>query len=263
MAEDIFPAVEVDPPEDTITRNLVVLLLDASGSMREPDTDASGRPLALTKMAALRSALDVFLGSDVHNEPKLEANGELAILTFGNGVVTSLELGTSVAPGSPFYFIRHVRSAPVFPFDGNTPMGAGITRGLQIVEERKSSLAESGITHEFRPNIFLLTDGKPNDSAAALDQAIAQLHAEEASNSVLLWALGTRDANQAQLRRIADKGNYLDLPGNSLAQFLKFVSKSMRRQSGRKQAEDAASIYEDVVRSVSFDEAVDDLFAHG
>jgi uncharacterized protein YegL len=263
MADDIFPAVDLEPPEDTITRNLVVLLLDASASMREVDADSSDGSRGTTKMTALRSALDVFLAADVHNEAKLEANGELAILSFGNGAVTSLDLGTPVAPGSPFHFIRYVRSAPVFSFDGNTPMGAAIARALQIIDARKDSLADSGITHEFRPNIFLLTDGKPNDAPGVLERAVEQLHAEEANNGVLLWVLGTCDASRPVLTRIANKGNYLDLPGNSLAQFLKFVSKSMRRQAGLRQQDDAQSIYQDVKRSISFDQAVDDLLAHG
>jgi len=177
MAGESFPAVDLEPPEETITRNLVVLLLDARASMREVDSDSSGRKHSTTKEAALRAALDVFLGVEVHDEAKLEANGELAILSFGNNMVTPLALGTPVAKGSPFHFIRYVHSAPHFRSNGNTPMGAAIKQALQVVNDRKDSLAASGITHEFRPNIFLLTDGKPNDPPGVLDRAVEELHA--------------------------------------------------------------------------------------
>jgi uncharacterized protein YegL len=259
MAGESFPAVDLEPPEETITRNLVVLLLDASASMREVDSDSSGRKHSTTKEAALRAALDVFLGVEVHDEAKLEANGELAILSFGNNMVTPLALGTPVAKGSPFHFIRYVHSAPHFRSNGNTPMGAAIKQALQVVNDRKDSLAASGITHEFRPNIFLLTDGKPNDPPGVLDRAVEELHAEEARNGVLLWALGTRDANLGYMRWIADKGNYIPLPDNSL----KFVSKSMRRQDRFGQQEDAQSIYQEVVRSSSFNQAVDKFISNG
>ncbi|GIM95623.1 hypothetical protein Ato02nite_074160 [Paractinoplanes toevensis] len=227
--------------------------------MAEADTDEAGNKRGTSKIETLRAALNRFLAIDVHNEPKLQANGELAILTFGNGVVPALTLGNPVLPGSPFHFIRNVTSTPDFPVGGNTPMGAAIGKALDIIDARKQSLAESGITHEFRPNVFLLTDGRPNDAREVLDDSIKRLHAEEARNGVLLWALGTQDAYAPWLERIADKGNYLPLPGNSLAQFLRFVSKSMRRQGGRRGEEDAATIYHDVTRNVSFDEAVDAL----
>ena len=260
MTDDYFPQVGLDPPEESITRNLVVLLLDASGSMHNEDQRPDGSGLGISKIETLRAALEKFLRVEMHQESKLQANGELAIITFSGFGVRALDLGTPVLPDSPFHFIRYVETAPSFEVGGGTPIAAGILLALRVIKQRKRSLAEFGITHEFRPNIFLLTDGKATDSQPTMDDAITRLHNEEAAKGVLLWALGTGDADQQQMHAIADKENYLSLPGNSLGRFLKFVSTSMRHQGGRRGDETARQIYAEVIANLAYDEAVDALF---
>lgn len=260
MSDDDFPTVHLDPPEESITRNLIVLLLDASGSMLDEDRTADGTGLGKSKIDTLREALDRFLLVEMHEQSKLQTNGELAIVTFGGAGVGALDLGVPVLPGSPFHFVRTVTAAPTLLVGGGTPMGAGIRHALRIIEDRKVSLADSGISHESRPNVFLLTDGKANDPRESLAEAISALHAEEKAKGVLLWALGTTDADRRQMQAIANKDNYWDLPGNSLTSFLKFVSASMRHVGGRRGDENAQDIYAETRAKITYDEKVNSLF---
>jgi uncharacterized protein YegL len=179
------------PPEDTVRRNLVVLLVDASGSMGGPGASPGQR-----KIDELNDALTEFLTTHMHEEAKLEINGEIAIGAFSGDELRWLELGDPVVDDSPFRFARYVTRAPKLGANGATPMGKAIESALQAIEQRKDDLSSGGLEHEYRPNVFLLTDGQPTDS---IDKARRLLHDEESAKGILFFALGTADANERQL----------------------------------------------------------------
>lgn len=239
------------PPEDTVRRNLVVLLVDASGSMGEPGSSPGRR-----KIDDLNDALEDFVTTHMHEEPKLQINGEIAIGAFSGDELRWLELGDPVVDGSPFHFARYVTNAPKLGANGATPMGKAIEAALQAIEQRKDDLSSGGLEHEYRPNVFLLTDGKPTDS---VDKARRLLHEEESAKGVLFFALGTADADERQLLSIADKRNYYSLRSKPIAWYLKFVSKSLRRQAGRSSSDEAEAIYDDIADVVSKSDEVDRL----
>ncbi|MGR5673805.1 VWA domain-containing protein, partial [Escherichia coli] len=111
-----------------------ILLLDVSGSM-------NGRPIN-----ELNAGLVTFR-DELLADPLALKRVELGIVTFGPVHVE--QPFTSAANFFP----------PILFAQGDTPMGAAITKALDMVEERKREYRANGISY-YRPWIFLITDGK-------------------------------------------------------------------------------------------------------
>ena len=229
---------EVLPPERQTTRNLVVLLLDNSGSMTE-----AGFSPTRTKLAELNDALGSFLSSSMHQVPQLEMNGEIAIGTFAYNRLDWVALGEgSVSPSSPFHYARYVRDFPeILPTQGTTPMDVAVLEGLSAIEARKRSLAAAGFVHESRPVMFLLTDGESSNDMTA---AIARLREAEAAKKVLFFALGVGEVDDKAMRDVAPT-SYYSLKDQPLEACLRFVSGSLGVLSG---VNDSAEMMYDTVR---------------
>ena len=109
-----------------------ILLLDVSGSM-------SGRPIN-----ELNAGLVTFRDELLADSLALK-RVELGIVTFGPVHVE--QPFTSAANFFP----------PILFAQGDTPMGAAITKALDMVEERKREYRANGISY-YRPWIFLITE---------------------------------------------------------------------------------------------------------
>lgn len=236
------------PTEDQPDRNL----LDTSGSMSIAE-DTGGK----AKIVQLIEELEAFLTTGMHEDSlldgginRLQVNGEIAIGAFREEVenvvdVKWLELAEEpVMRGSHFYYVQDVTGLRPEARDqlvakGRTPMAEAIEEALDVIESRKDSLLEDGLTHECRPNLYLLTDG---ESTSSIDAIAERLHEEELENRVLFWAFGTRKCKRDQLLTLADKSgitpegkewsNCIFLGKRSLGSVLKFVNRSMRHQPG-------------------------------
>jgi uncharacterized protein YegL len=139
---------------------------------------------------------------------------ELAILSFGP---TKLEADFQTA--DQFQPTRLVAS-------GDTPMGAAIEQGLELVRARKEVYRQNGISY-YRPWVFLFTDGGPTDS---WQQAAALVRDGEASNAFSFFAVGVQKANMEILKQIAVR-DPLVLKGLRFRDFFVWLSNSMRSVS--------------------------------
>lgn len=174
-----------------------LLLLDVSGSMQ-------GQPIA-----ELNGGLVQFkdeLAADTLAAKRVE----VGVVTFGPVQVQSEFISASTF------------QPPVLQAQGDTPMGAAIERGLEMLRQRKDTYRSHGVNF-YRPWVFLITDGAPTDSW----QNAANLVKEgEAKKSFSFFAVGVEGANLETLSQLATR-EPLKLQGMRFRDLFKWLSNSL------------------------------------
>ncbi len=150
------------------------LLLDTSASMKGAPIDELNRGLLTFRQ-------------ELNSDPLAMKRVELGVLTFGPvQLIADFQTADQFAP-------------PLLAGAGDTPMGAAIATGLEMVRQRKDAYRSNGILY-YRPWIFLITDGAPTDSwrgAADLVQA------GEEAKGFSFFAVGVENADMEVLGRIS------------------------------------------------------------
>lgn len=143
-----------------------LLLLDTSGSM-------AGQPIA-----ELNAGLIQFK-DELVTDSLAAKRVEVGIITFG-----PVQVQTEFISAGAF-------QPPQLSTTGDTPMGAAIERGLEMLRQRKDSYRAGGVAF-YRPWIFLITDGTPTDS---WQNAASQVKEGEAKKSFSFYPVGVEGAN--------------------------------------------------------------------
>lgn len=198
---DQIPFAAAEFAENPEPRCPCLLLLDTSGSMQ-------GSPIA-----ELNDGLVAFK-DELAADDLAAKRAEVAVVTFGPA---TLEADFQTA--DLFY-------PPSLEAGGDTPMGAAIEMGLDLVEQRKDTYKSGGVAY-YRPWVFLITDGAPTDDCTA---AAARIREGEASGAFSFFAVGVEGANIDILSQIATR-EPLKLKGLHFRELFVWLSKSMRSVS--------------------------------
>ena len=180
----------------------VFFLIDDSGSML-------GEPIE-----AVRTGVQTMLSS-LRQDPYALETAHISVITFN-------ESARTVVPLTELVSIQ----APEFKASGQTAMGAALTELAQAIERdvRKSSPDQKG---DWKPLVFLLTDGSPTDN---LDAGIEALRRVKVGTFVACAA--GPNASTEHLSKITESVVRLDtLDSNAVKSFFKWVSSSVSTSS--------------------------------
>ncbi len=180
-----------------------VLLLDTSGSM-------GGMPIT-----QLNEGVRTFK-QELMMDPLATKRVEVAVVTFG-----------PVTVESDFHTVPNF-STRELDANGDTPMGAAISMGIDMVARRKREYKEHGVAY-YKPWIILITDGAPTDEWA---QAARQVREGEDGKKFAFFAIGVEGASMDILKQISVRSP-LKLKGLMFREFFMWLSASMKMVSSK------------------------------
>jgi uncharacterized protein YegL len=151
-----------------------LLLLDTSESMEGGPINELNRGLSTFRQ-------------ELAADPLAMKRVEIGLVTFGPvQLVSDFQTPDQFMP-------------PALNGAGDTPMGAAITGGLEMVRQRKEAYKANGIPY-YRPWVFMITDGAPTDDWRA---AATMVKEGEAAKGFSFFAVGVQHADMDVLRQIA------------------------------------------------------------
>jgi uncharacterized protein YegL len=186
-----------------------VLLLDTSGSMQ-------GTPLA-----ALNEGLRAFK-HDLNQDPLASRRVEVAVVTFNSDVQVAEEFSTA----DNF-------EPPELTAGGQTFMGTGIIKALDLLQARKAQYRANGIAY-YRPWVFMITDGEPQgEPPEQIERAAQRIKQDEDAKRVAFFAVGVEGANLSKLSDVVVRAP-IKLIGLDFREMFVWLSASMQKVSQSK-----------------------------
>ena len=191
----------------TMARHLpVYLLVDTSGSMM-------GEPIT-----AVTNGIGMLAGA-LRADPQAMETAKLSVITFDD----------EARVVEPLAGIMEFQE-PTLQATGSTMMGAGWSLVVDRVKA-EVSLGSEGVKSDWRPLLFIMTDGVPSDNGE-FERGVNRL-SEVKFGQIVACAAGPH-ADEKVLERITKKENIFKLANADkagFAAFFKFVSDSVQRTS--------------------------------
>lgn len=179
----------------------VLLLIDSSGSMHGD------------KIQQLNEGLLAFK-EDLASDSLAAKRCEVGIISFG-----PVQEISDFVNAEDFY-------PPTLEARGDTPLGAAITRGLEMLRRRKEVIRQNGIGL-YRPWVFLITDGTPTDE---WHHAAAQVREGESNKSFAFFCVGVEGADLELLAELGPR-EPLKLSGVKFRELFLWLSSSLKSVS--------------------------------
>lgn len=151
-----------------------VLILDVSSSM-------AGRPIA-----ELNDGLIAYK-DELSADSLASKRVEVSVITFGSVVQTVCEFSTAA----------HFHP-PRLEANGLTYMGQAVNLAIDTLEARKQQYKTNGISY-YRPWMFLVSDGAPNDPD--WESAAARAVSAEKAKSFKMFCVGVEGADMQTLKK--------------------------------------------------------------
>jgi uncharacterized protein YegL len=190
--------------ENPTARIPICLVLDVSYSM-------AGDPIK-----ELERGVETFFYA-IREDEVAQYSAEISIVTFGGTVEKELD----------FFSIQR-QEPPSLSAHGSTPMGAGVSLALELLESRKSEYQNAGIDY-YQPWMVLMTDGHPTDDISNAVSQVEQL-VEQKKLTVFPIAIGD-DVGMEDLARLGGGRKALRLKGLNFKEFFVWLSQSVSRVS--------------------------------
>jgi len=167
-------------------RTLCVLVLDSSGSM---ETSTSN---GLTRIQELNNGIEI-LRKELLEDHVAADRVALAIITVGGplGGANLLMDFTDIREFKPFKLTA----------SGTTPLGDGMIKALEVVENGKQLLKNQGIGY-LRPWIMVITDGEPTDSESTWKKAVSESIRAESSRKCTIYPIAVDGGNTQRLSEL-------------------------------------------------------------
>lgn len=202
--EEKYLLRQEDLVENPTARVPICLVLDVSGSM-------GGAP-----MAELNEGVRLFFNA-IRSDEVAQYAAEICVVTFGATVTKALD----------FMSIEH-QQVPALVADGATPMGAGVSMGLDLLEARKEDYKRAGVDY-YQPWMVVMTDGEPTDDIGAAAARIGNL---VAAKKLTVFPIGIgAAANMTKLGALSPSRPPLRLQGLNFKEFFTWLSRSVSRVS--------------------------------
>jgi uncharacterized protein YegL len=214
MSDDFSLEFAVEFAENPEPRCPCVLLLDTSGSMDGAPLDALHEGLRAFKTDLLRDSL-------------ASRRVEVAVMTFDD----SANLVQNFVTVDRF-------EPPVFTAGGHTCMATAILDALDLVKRRKEIYRNNGITY-YRPWIFLITDGEPDEDETMIQLAADRVRQEEQAAKIIVFAVGVGNANLQRLSQLVVRPP-VRLDGLNFVDLFMWLSRSMENAAQAKLDEQLA-----------------------
>ena len=202
--EEQYVLRQEDLVENPTARVPICLVLDVSGSM-------SGAPID-----ELNKGVKLFFDAIKADEVAQYA-AEICVVTFGSSVEKVLD----------FMSVER-QFVPTLETSGSTPMGAGVTMGLDLLEARKEDYKRAGVDY-YQPWMVVMTDGEPTDDIIGAAGRISSL---VASKKLTVFPIAIGDsANLTKLGTLSPTRPPLRLQGLNFKEFFTWLSRSVSRVS--------------------------------
>jgi len=183
----------------------IYLLLDTSGSMAGAPIEAVNRGVEL-------------IHRELMNDPSAIETVYISVITFASDAQQVFPL-TELMAFKP----------PTLNAGGSTSLGQALH---MLAEDLDRSIRPNTATQkgDYKPLIFLLTDGMPTDTWEREADAIKNRAQKKVANIIALGCGGGVD--QAMLKRITDNVLMMDSTNaDQISQFFKWVSQSIKTAS--------------------------------